>query len=250
MGVFKVFSLLSVLFFASLSEATIDDLCSDVSFWDVVEYKSRDSNCCEVKAERKCEKKNKEVCLDAPEMKCKTIAWADCNINVWTNNNGKKCEPQYKDFEYITCQEEKYSVAHKKKVPVCVEVTKDNCVTAWDVDESGNKEWAGSEDCTPVTWEECNIEEKEVDFPAVKTNCKPASPIKWVDYVQQNDASVDECENRCEVRSAVHCEPVISTKCANVEYTDCKIQRSAEKCTPRVVHKPFQEKRHQKKCLT
>merc|ERR1712083_428740 len=27
--------------------------------------------------------------------------------------------------------------------------TKDNCVTDWDIDENGNKVWAGKEDCSP-----------------------------------------------------------------------------------------------------
>ena len=51
----------------------------------------------------------------------------------------KKCEPTYKDFQYKDCQEENYSVKHKKKLPKCREVTKDNCVTDWDIDENGNK---------------------------------------------------------------------------------------------------------------
>ena len=76
------------------------------------------------------------------------------------------------------------------------------------MDGNGNKVWAGKEECSPVTWEECNIVEKEVDFPAVRTNCQSVSKIKWVDYVQVNDAEVTEFSNNCKVKSDVLCEPV------------------------------------------
>merc|ERR1712183_415294 len=251
MGSFKVFSLLSVFVSLSCLSSTLleGDFCSGISFWDVVEYRSRDQRCCEVKADRRCERKNKQVCLEATELKCKTIAWAECSVSVWTKENVKKCEPTYKDFQYKDCQEENYSVKHKKKLPKCREVTKDNCVTDWDIDENGNKVWAGKEDCSPVTWEECDLVDQEVDFPAVRTKCDTVGTIKWVDYVQHNDASVDELQNRCEVHSAVHCEPETTNKCTNVQYTECRVEKTPEECRNVVIHEPFQQKRHQKKCL-
>merc|ERR1712096_200976 len=241
---------LSALFLASLSSSTLEgDFCSDISFWDVVEYKSRDARCCEVGVKRSCEKKSKEVCLEATELECKAIAWAECRVSVWEKNGVKKCEPTYKDFQYKDCQEENYSVKHKKKLPECKEVTKDNCVTNWNIDNNGNKVWSGEEECSPVTWEECNIVEKEVDFPAVRTKCDTVGTIKWVDYVQQNDATVEELQNRCEVHSAVHCEPATRNACTTVYYTECTVEKTQEECKNFVVHEPFQQKRHQKKCL-
>merc|ERR1712096_581018 len=124
-----------------------------------------------------------------------------------------------------------------------------NCVTDWDIDENGNKVWAGKEDCSPVTWEECDLVDQEVDFPAVRTKCDTVGTIKWVDYVQHNDASVDELQHRCEVHSAVHCEPETTNKCTNVQYTECRVEKTPEECRNVVIHEPFQQKRHQKKCL-
>merc|ERR1712096_356644 len=76
------------------------------------------------------------------------------------------------------CEEVKEAVKHKKKLPECKQVTKNNCLTDWNVDENGNKVWAGTESCTPVTWEECAIVEKEVDFPTVRTQCDVRSSWK------------------------------------------------------------------------
>merc|ERR1719186_888446 len=56
-------------------------------------------------------------------------------------------------------------------------IDKDNCVTDWNIDEHGNKVWGGKEKCEPVSWEECKIVKKAVDFPAVKTNCDTVSTI-------------------------------------------------------------------------
>ena len=46
---------------------------------------------------------------------------------------------KYIDFPYRDCKEERYNVPHTKEVPVCKTVTKENCVTDWDIDEHGNK---------------------------------------------------------------------------------------------------------------
>ena len=39
-----------------------------------------------------------------------------------------------------------------------------DCVTLWETDDQGEQIWAGTEQCEPVTWQECELVEKEVQF--------------------------------------------------------------------------------------
>merc|ERR1739838_854668 len=104
-----------------------EDFCTDVSFWDVIKYTSTTAKCCDTVLKEEC------------------------------RTQGKKCHVTYKDFPYKDCKEEKYSVQHHKEVPEYKTVTKDNCVTDWNIDEHGNKVWGGKEKCEPVSWEESRL---------------------------------------------------------------------------------------------
>jgi hypothetical protein len=66
------------------------------------------------------------------------IAWAECKTKT-TSVHGKKCEVEYKDYDFKDCKEVKFNTPHTKQVPECKQVTKNNCVTDWEVDASGNK---------------------------------------------------------------------------------------------------------------
>ena len=59
--------------------------------------------------------------------------------------------------------------------------------------------WAGTESCTPVTWEECAIVEKEVDFPTVRTQCDVVGQIKWNTFVEEDGGSEEVMEITCDV---------------------------------------------------
>ena len=105
---------------------------------------------------------------------------------------------KYKDYELKDCKEVKTSTFHTKHVPDCKKVTKNNCVTDWEVDSNGNKVWTGTETCTPVTWEECVIVEKQVEFPSVETECNTVANIKWADFVEKTKDAIG-LETTCEV---------------------------------------------------
>ena len=57
--------------------------------------------------------------------------------------------------------------------------------------------WTGKETCEPVTWEECEIVEELVDFPAEKTECSTAANIKYLDFGAgrgNSDSLVHDCK--------------------------------------------------------
>jgi len=223
--------------------------CSDVSFFDHIKYSASKAECCANDNNKlRCEEKEEEVCVDVTEMICDVNAYADCQVEENSSGPGP-CEGGYKNFDMRDCEEQEFKEAHIKQVPVCKNVTKNNCVTDWEVDDNGNKVWTGLENCTPVTWEECTIEDKEVDFPTVKTDCGVVSQIKYFDYTPQPGSSSSVSTN-CSPRGSVSCRPVTRTDCIQVTYTDCSMGGGDEGgCNRPDVFLPTQEKVHQKKCL-
>ena len=53
---------------------------------------------------------------------------------------------------------------HIKLEPRCRNVTKQDCVTKWELNSQGRKVWAGNEECRPVTWQKCELEEVPKNF--------------------------------------------------------------------------------------
>ena len=74
-------------------------------------------------------------------------------------------------FVEKSCKTGTKTVPHTKMVPECKNVTKQNCVTLWERDEEGNPVWAGKEGCEPVTWQECKLVPKIVQFLVPEVNC-------------------------------------------------------------------------------
>ena len=67
-------------------------------------------------------------------------------------------------------------------LPECRNVTKQNCVTLWETDEQGNKQWAGTDSCEPVTWQECKLVPKEVTFIVPEITCEDKQEECLMEY--------------------------------------------------------------------
>ena len=77
-----------------------------------------------------------------------------------------------KKFLEKECIQGRKEIPHQKMLPECRNVTKQNCVTLWETDEQGNKQWAGTDSCEPVTWQECKLVPKEVTFIVPEITCE------------------------------------------------------------------------------
>jgi hypothetical protein len=80
-----------------------------------------------------------------------------------------KLEP--KPFVEKACTQGQKTVPHQKLLPECRNVTKQNCVTLWETDANGKQVWAGQEGCEPVTWQECKLVPKDVQFIVPEITC-------------------------------------------------------------------------------
>merc|ERR1712096_243840 len=214
-------SALCLFSLASIAEGNLKNTCTDISFYDLIKYTDKSSKCCDTVLKEVCEDKRERVCRDITDLKCN-------------------------DFEYKHCQETEHFETQIKMVPECKDVTKQSCVDIWETDHHGNKRFVENR-CTPVTWEECKLVEKEVQFPTVETNCKTESIIKWADFVQ-GTSKVREMTQECEAKSSVNCVPHARKDCVDVTFRQCKL-KAVDNCSSRPVWEPTQEKVHKEKCL-
>jgi len=224
----------------------IEDQCTDISFYDVIKYTTKPKKCCDTSLRQVCTPKSETICEDVLELKCDVVAWVECKTEPKTHP-GKTCSVDIKDYEFQDCKEVKTSTEYTKPVADCKNITKNNCVTDWEVDAQGNKVWTGSETCTPVVWEECDVVEKTVEFPSIQTECQTAANIKWTDY-EDRDVDTLGMETTCEVKSATDCKDAQVMKCSQVTWQECKMEPFDE-CNDVFVYQPDQEKIHKQSCL-
>merc|ERR1739846_170 len=72
------------------------------------------------------------------------------------------------------------------------------------IDDNGNKVWAGNEDCEDVTWQECKLVERTVDFTVPKVDClDDGNAIPYMRFVDTNKTQMLN-KMTCEVKSANH----------------------------------------------
>ena len=77
--------------------------------------------------------------------------------------------------------------------------------------------WAGNEACEPVTWRECKLVPRQVDFKVPKINCEEGEEVPYTDCEEAEKTQMIT-KMTCEVKHTTDCKPVTSTKCGNVQY--------------------------------
>ena len=77
--------------------------------------------------------------------------------------------------------------------------------------------WAGNEACEPVTWRECKLVPRQVDFKVPKINCEDGDEVPYTDCEETEKIQMIT-KMTCEVKHTTDCKPVVSTKCGNVQF--------------------------------
>ena len=91
------------------------------------------------------------------------------------------------------------------KVPRCVNVTRQDCVTKWVVTGNGEKVWAGNELCKPVTWLNCTLVSEPKPINQTYTKCEPkGEPIPTMTCERTNRTRM-VTRTKCDVKTAVDC---------------------------------------------
>merc|ERR1712096_514146 len=244
-----------------------EEFCTDVSQYSPKYYEDEVEVCCTTVYEPNCKKKVQKICMDVTNTICKPFAKPNHGIDSQTNpgqgglpDNGNKedgpsgpkkpntqCALDRDSVDLHACKPKEVILKHIKKVPHCENKTSLNCETGWKV-VNGQKVWSGEEDCEEVTWQDCKLVDKEVDFPALESVCSP-SPSEEYAAPANRTVNVKVPMPNFEIVQKPICEAVTTNECVDVPYDDCSEPIRKEECREFRVRKPKQDFIHKKKCL-
>ena len=123
--------------------------------------------------------------------------------------------------------------------------------------------WAGTEACEPVTWQECKLVPKDVQFIVPDITCSDKQELWYHEPEEKTDTRMTNTFT-CEPRSSSHCESQVRPDCKTITWSECRLVKLLESssvknfinrevpvtnCLPKEVHLPTQELLHRKKCL-
>lgn len=222
------------------------EFCVDVSTYGLLKFEQTPRKKCDTTFEKICETKDEKVCNEVTEIQCDIVPYTECEMLMEVTPY-KSFDMVPKVFNKKICNETTEFIPHTKMMPECKNVTKQNCVTKWETDAEGKQVWAGNEDCEPVTWRECELVPRQVDFKVPKIECFDAEEIPYTDCVDAEKTQMTT-SMVCKVKHTTNCHPAISTKCQNIKYQECK-ELPREVCEERQMMIPTQEREHKKKCL-
>merc|ERR1712008_449119 len=160
----------------------------------------------------------------------------------------KSQESGYDYFQTKECTPFSVEVDHWKEKYKCQNVTKQNCVTKWEMLPNGTKVWTGNDDCKEETWEECKPYRYPAKFEKDMMNCTDSIEIPYCNNCNQVLKPITTQSVTCKPKSADQCKPVERQICTNVEWEDSE-QEVFDMCTPDMVWRPKQEISHEKRCL-
>eukprot|EP00096_Caligus_rogercresseyi_P012849 TRINITY_DN5515_c0_g1_i1.p1 TRINITY_DN5515_c0_g1~~TRINITY_DN5515_c0_g1_i1.p1 ORF type:complete len:414 (+),score=114.53 TRINITY_DN5515_c0_g1_i1:37-1278(+) len=223
-----------------------DEFCVDVSTYGEVSFQPTTRNKCDTVFVKNCKDKDEQICDDVTEIQCDIVPFTECSMAM-NITPFKSYETVSKTFSKKICKEGMDTVQHTKMMPECKNITKQNCITNWKTDENGNQVWAGNESCEPVTWRECQLVPRKVDFKVPKIICEEGEPIPYTD-LQEAEKEQMTSTMSCEVKHSTNCVPVKQTKCKTIVYQECQ-EEPVENCSEQEIMIPMQEKEHKKKCL-
>jgi len=222
------------------------EFCVDVSTFGDVVFEPTSREKCDTTFSKQCETKNEQVCDEVTEIQCEIVPYTECAMNM-EEATYKSHEMVPKTIKKKVCSEGMDVVQHTKMMPECRNVTKQNCISKFETDEEGNQVWAGNEACEPVTWRECKLVPRQVDFKVPKINCEDGDEVPYTDCEETEKVQMIT-KMTCEVKHTTDCKPVTSTKCGNVQFQECS-EEPEETCEEVEMRVPRQEKQLKKKCL-
>jgi len=222
------------------------EFCVDVSTYQPVVWVERDGQVCKTDWIKQCEDKTENVCIDVTETVCEVVPYKECKQGLEPQEYSETILTPKKFIEK-ECIQNKKEIPHKKLLPECKNVTKQNCVTNWETDSYGNQVWAGTEACEPVTWQECKLVPKDVKFIVPEITCNDKQEIWYHEPEDTKDTRMTNTFN-CEVKKTSHCRSIQRPDCKQITWNECR-EAPVKKCNYKKVHLPTQELLHRKKCL-
>jgi len=222
------------------------EFCVDVSTFQEVVWVERDGEMCKTDFVKQCEQKSENVCADVTETRCQVVPYTECEMGEESQEfTETKFEPKL--FVEKHCTTGQRTIPHQKFLPECRDVTKQNCVTLWETDADGKQVWAGTDACEPVTWKECKLVPKDVQFIVPDIKCSDKQEL-WYHEPEPTTRTRRTNTFGCKAKSTTDCKTQTRPDCKTISWHECR-EVPVTKCEPKSVHIPTQERLHRKKCL-
>ena len=139
------------------------------------------------------------------------------------------------------------TITELKQMPVCVNVTKKQCDTKWEINADGEKVWAGNDNCHDVTWQDCTLEEREVTIEVPTFDCALAENPIVFQNVRHQPAEFTVVKRECKPIAKPVCSVTMERRCKEVEWDDC-VENVESNCFDALFKIPFQEFNHLIRC--
>ena len=219
--------------------------CVDLSKYGDVEYNETTVELCTYSLSKTCTKKTTQACINVMETSCEIETSIQCTNTptVQTLNDDTTVSLTYTEK---VCTNGTATLTETKMMPVCENVTAEQCDSKWVIDSTGEKVWAGDENCQNVTWMDCRLDMIDVSQEVEVWDCQDGAII---DYVAPNIKSVEVTtyEQKCEPVAYPVCTQNIVNKCEDVECEECS-DSVETKCFPACFSEPSQTFDHRMRC--
>ena len=81
--------------------------------------------------------------------------------------------------------------------------------------------WAGTDQCEPVSWQECELIEKDVQFIVPDVSCSNKQEL-WYHVPEPTKSTRMAKTFSCEVKKSSHCTTQTRPDCKQITYNECK----------------------------
>ena len=237
--------LLPLFFLSVLGEKSPGENCVDLSRYLEVEFNETEVSLCTHSITRSCQPSKREVCTTVTETSCEVESTVKCE-NIPTVHTVHDDTVVELSFIEKVCTPRVVNLTETKQMPVCKNVTKEQCDSKWVINSQGEKVWAGNENCKNVTWMDCRLENVEVAQEVEVYDCKDGGVTEYT-QPQRAEVEVTTYEQKCEASVYPVCTATEVEKCAEVECEECK-GKVETKCFPASFREPFQRYDHRLRC--
>ena len=253
--------------------------CVDISYYSDVEFNSTDAQLCSYKVRRQCTPHSERVCRSVPVYTCRVDTHTVCEETKKTQVvREDNLENRY--FTEKVCEPGPIEVLEEiKQMPVCETVTKQQCDSKWEVDPlTGEKVWAGNENCREVSWEDCRLQDTPVTQEVPTWTCRDGDTQTYqvrtlisqpiiernaeqsigldshtmtdnccAQVVVAGEYEVETVERVCRAEACPTCDVTHTTECETLEWEDCT-EHIEPNCFLSAFRVPFQEYNHLLRC--
>ena len=227
----------------------VQEGCVDISRFGPLDFDESLVEMCSYRMANRCVKREKKTCIEVPVHDCAIKSHVNC-VNSPVTEIVANDIAEIGEFAQQVCQPGPTAqLSEMKNVPVCETVTKQQCDSRWDVDQSGMKVWLGDYNCRNVSWEDCRLEEKVVTEEVETWQCaaNDTQPLLYLFPLQQTE-EVSLVSTACEPVSEAVCEVRMEARCDTVEWEECQ-QFILPSCRLMPFRIPHQKYEHLLRCI-